>query len=404
MQVGSVTTPFGRRPMSLALLATQSKARCLENGKSVDKWKLYRMLCTARKRLGLSDRALTVMNALLSFYPKTELSREHGLIVFPSNAQLSLRANGMPEATLRRHLAALGQAGLLVRKDSANGKRYARRNRSGALDDAFGFSLAPLLARADEIEEICAELDAERLLLQRLRERLSICRRDVAKLIEMCSTQTAPSHRDEPSATLRNLVSTLPRSPSADQIAHVLHQMEALRDDLAKHLEDIANHQNMSGNALQNERHIQSSEPESLIEVKPSNRTELNPRQDIVATERRELIKHYPLAMVVKACPEISNYGPGGSITNWREMMTAAIVVHSTLRVSPSAFQEACRIMGPENAATAMACILERAELISSAGGYLRDLTRRAQQGNFTLGPMLMALLRAPDPERRAAS
>src|SRR5690606_1359212 len=343
MQVGSVTTPFGRRPMSLALLATQSKARCLENGKSVDKWKLYRMLCTARKRLGLSDRALTVMNALLSFYPKTELSREHGLIVFPSNAQLSLRANGMPEATLRRHLAALGQAGLLVRKDSANGKRYARRNRSGALDDAFGFSLAPLLARADEIEEICAELDDERLLLQRLRERLSICRRDVAKLIEMCSTQTAPSHRDEPSATLRNLVSTLPRSPSADQIAHVLHQMEALRDDLAKHLEDIANHQNMSGNALQNERHIQSSEPESLIEVKPSNRTELNPRQDIVATERRELIKHYPLAMVVKACPEISNYGPGGSITNWREMMTAAIVVHSTLRVSPSAFQEACR-------------------------------------------------------------
>lgn len=50
--------------------------------------------------------------------------------------------------------------------------------------------------------------------------------------------------------------------------------------------------------------------------------------------------------------------------------------------------------MGPENAATAIACLLEKGGLINSPGGYLRDLTRKAARAEFSLGPMLMSLLR----------
>lgn len=57
--------------------------------------------------------------------------------------------------------------------------------------------------------------------------------------------------------------------------------------------------------------------------------------------------------------------------------------------------------MGPENAATVIACILERGGHINSAGGYLRDLTRRAERGEFSIGPMLMALMRANGPLAR---
>ena len=46
---------------------------------------------------------------------------------FPSNNKLRSRAYGMSEPTLRRHLASLVKAGLLIRRDSPNGKRYARR-------------------------------------------------------------------------------------------------------------------------------------------------------------------------------------------------------------------------------------------------------------------------------------
>ncbi|PUB62164.1 replication initiation protein RepC, partial [Rhizobium leguminosarum bv. viciae USDA 2370] len=151
METGSVTTPFGRRSMTLGMLASQVMAGEIKPDQSVDKWKLFRALCEAKPLLGIGDRTLAVLNALLSFYPKNELAQGNGLIVFPSNIQLSLRTHGMAEQTVRRHLAALVEAGLLVRKDSPNGKRYVRRDRAGEVDEAFGFSLAPLLARAEEI-------------------------------------------------------------------------------------------------------------------------------------------------------------------------------------------------------------------------------------------------------------
>ena len=106
-------------------------------------------------------------------------------------------------------------------------------------------------------------------------------------------------------------------------------------------------------------------------------------------------VRPFPLGLVLKACPTIADYAPSGTIAHWRDLMAAAVVVRSMLGVSPSAYQSACETMGPENAATVIACILERAGHINSAGGYLRDLTRRAGRGEFGLGPMLMALHKA---------
>ncbi|MGO8469985.1 helix-turn-helix domain-containing protein, partial [Rhizobium leguminosarum] len=70
MESGHVTTPFGRRPMTLGMLASQAAAREIEPGQSIDKWKLYSALCEAKPLLGITDRALAILNALLSFYPK----------------------------------------------------------------------------------------------------------------------------------------------------------------------------------------------------------------------------------------------------------------------------------------------------------------------------------------------
>ncbi|ESY89858.1 replication initiation protein RepC [Mesorhizobium sp. LNHC209A00] len=51
--------------------------------------------------------------------------------------------------------------------------------------------------------------------------------------------------------------------------------------------------------------------------------------------------------------------------------------------------------MGQEIAAIVIACILQRAQHINSAGGYLRVLTEKATAGQFSVGPMLMAALKA---------
>jgi replication initiation protein RepC len=50
-----------------------------------------------------------------------------------------------------------------------------------------------------------------------------------------------------------------------------------------------------------------------------------------------------------------------------------------------------------------IACILQRAQHINSAGGYLRVLTEKARTGEFSVGPMLMAALKANGSTSRMA-
>ena len=403
MQTGNVTTPFGRRPMTLAMLATQIESADIESGKSVDKWQVFRALCEARGYFRIGDRALSVLNALLSFYPSNELSEEQGLVVFPSNQQLSIRAHGMAAATLRRHLADLVEAGLITRKDSPNGKRYARKGDNGAISEAFGLSLAPLLARAEEIEAQAEIVRTERLEIRLLRERISLCRRDIAKLIETGMEEGVPARWDAHFLSFRAIVESLGRKAGKHELSDAAETLDMLRDELVNILENHVKSTKSSANESHSERHIQNSKTNSHPESEPrleKARAE-NPEEpgSIVRLET----KAFPLAVVLQACPQICDYGPDGSISHWRDLMSAAVVVRSMLGVSPSAYQEAAETMGQENAAIVMACILERAGQIQSAGGYLRGLTTRAERGEFSIGPMVMALLRANGQSARKA-
>ena len=142
MHTESVTTHFGRRPMTLALVRRQQAVGEVSRSKAADKWKIFRDASAAMEPLGLQSSSLAVLDALLSFYPEKELRADAQMVVFPSNIQLSLRAHSMPGSTLRRHLAALVDAGLIIRKDSANGKRFARKDAGGDIESAFGFDLS----------------------------------------------------------------------------------------------------------------------------------------------------------------------------------------------------------------------------------------------------------------------
>jgi replication initiation protein RepC len=395
METGTVSTPFGRRPISLAQIRRQRAAAEIKTGKSADKWQVLRDASAAMTLLGIQSNSLAVLDALLSFYPENELRQEAQLIVFPSNMQLSLRAHGMAGSTMRRHLATLVDAGLIIRKDSANGKRYARKDRSGSVETAFGFDLSPLLARAEELAMLAQQVVAERAALRRAKENLTICRRDVRKLITAALEEGADGDWQTVEDIYRALVQRIPRIPTTADIEGLLQEMEMLKEEVLNLLEFNAKEENTSTNHAPIEQHIQNSNTESPIEFEPRSEKEQGARANGDKDRRREPPKSYPLGLVLKACPQICDYGPGGAIASWRDLMSAAVVVRSMLGVSPSAYQEACEIMGPENAAVAVACILERSSVINSAGGYLRSLTQRCALGTFSLGPMIMALLNA---------
>ncbi|MER9592288.1 replication initiation protein RepC [Mesorhizobium australicum] len=392
METGIATTPFGRRPMSLAILAAQNDSREIPKGRVLDKWQIYRNLCEGKSIVGIGDRALAVLNALLSFYPDSELSEENDLIVFPSNAQLSLRAHGMPDATLRRHLAALVDCGLIIRRDSPNGKRYARKGRGGEIEEAFGFSLAPLLARAYEFEAAAERVRADNKALRLMRERITLHRRDIHKLIEAALDEDVPGDWGGLWERFRRVVEAIPRRACIAELEPIVADLAVLRDEVDKLLEIHMKSTTPSGNDSQTERQQSDSNTDSIFEFEPAleqSGTTAEPK-----TRTAEAPKTYPLGMVLKACPEIADYAVDG-IGNWRDLMITAAQVRGYLGVSPSAYEEACHVMGQEVAAIVIACILQRAQHINSAGGYLRVLTEKATAGQFSVGPMLMAALKA---------
>lgn len=395
MQSGSVTTPFGQRRMSLALVKGQLDRAGPPPTRTIDKWKVFRDIAEVRRVLGLQDRAIAVLDALLTFYPGNELKPDGSLVVFPSNAQLSVRAHGIAETTLRRHLAALVDAGLIDRRDSPNGKRYVHRNNGGEIEQAFGFDLKPLMQRADEFARLAQQVAEEARALRRSKEALTICRRDIRKLITAAMEEGAEGDWAYVEATYVSIMAKLSRAPSRENVENVLEDLGLLREEIINQLEMQLNSQNIEVNDLQNERHIQNSKSESSNELEPC------PEKAKTAEPAPERVpkvmpdRNFPLALVLRACPQIMDYGPGGLISSWRDLASAAVVVRSMLGISPSAYQDACEAMGAENAAATLACILERSGHINSAGGYLRDLTARSRRGEFSLGPALMALLRS---------
>jgi len=410
MQSRQPTTPFGRRSLTLAHVAAQMAASARQPDKVVHKWRIFRAICTARPALCVSERSLAVLNALLSFHPETTLAAEDDLIVFPSNEQLCLRTHGMPPSTLRRQLAALVDAGLIVRRDSPNGKRYARKGRGGEITLAFGFDLSPLAARAEEFERMAEEIEAEARAVRLAKERITLCRRDIAKMIATGVEEDVPTRRagqgpaswQEVHAAFRGLVEGISRNAGLDELEIAAEALSSLANDVLNLLENHLKVTIISANESHNERHKQNSNPNSPIELEPSlregraARAEPNPKTP-AATERT-----YPLGMVLSACPDIVDYARG-RIANWRDFLATAAVVRPMLGISPSAWEEARTVMGEAEAAVVVACLLQRSSTIQSAGGYLRELTRKAGEGEFSLGPILMAQINAKNRERRSA-
>lgn len=392
-----VTTPFGRRTISLSMIATQMAARKVASDAVVQKWHVFRDIKEARLAIGATDRGLAILDALLSFHPDAELAGDRQLVVWPSNEQLIARANGMSPATLRRHLANLVECGLIIRRDSPNGKRYARKGQGGQVEQAYGFDLTPLVARALEFKQLAEATRAEKRAIRVARENLTLCRRDIVKLIETGVEQSVPGNWGRIHLAYQEIVARLPRTASRALLEAITKEMDDLRGEIRSVLESFVNSQNLNANESQIERHIQNSNPDSNLESEHRFRKggetsgSVEPTDNIRALPQRDL----PLGIVLEACPNIGFLARNGKVSSWHDLLAAAELARPMLGISPSAWEEAVQVMGKRDAAVTLGAIYQRQEHISSPGGYLRSLTARARQEQFSTWPMVMALLRA---------
>ncbi|MDR6434364.1 plasmid replication protein RepC [Brucella pseudogrignonensis] len=369
---------------------TQRVSTSEPSGEGIKKWELYRHLCIAKADYSLNDRCLTVLNSLLSFLSDDTITSKSKLVVFPSNKLISQRAHMMPESTLRRHLTSLIAVGIITRKDSPNFKRYAYKSREGEVELAFGFDFSPFFAMASEIKSAADRILDEQRVVKRLRDEISITAREMAKSF----TDAAVDGSDSRYMQFRDVVNSIPRKASLNQLKAIKANLEAVFSELAIALKNINNAKEMSGNGAQIERHIESltepllEEKDDFLNVKEMTSEAADQKSDVSKAGT------IPLDLVLRACPDISAYSPNG-MRNWRDLIDVSKLVSRFLGISQAAYNDAVRIWGIESASAVIASILQKNSEIACAGGYLRSLVGKARAGGFSVSNMIMGSLRS---------
>jgi len=347
------STPFGRRAVSADLRETVQATKQVPQAHCANKYEILRQLGTARSRFNVSDRDLMVLSALMSFHRGELLKGDQNLIVFPSNRTLAARAHGMPESTLRRHLANLVKAGLLLRHDSPNGKRYVRRTKAGEIARAFGFDLRALLSRACEIEEAAQAVEAEREAIRVAREDAVLMLRDTGKLALYGQGEGVVANWDEVADQVALYKRALRRKLGFSKIDELRGLIEALLRRVEEMLTPIETI-NLSGCVSQNERHQQTTKTEEYISVED----------------------------LVEACPDIADYS-AEPIRHWHEIAGISLLVSQMLGIRRSLWDEAYEAMGMEGLSIVIAVMLQNGQAIHSPKGYLEALVRKSLAGRF---------------------
>lgn len=247
-------------------------AKAVASDAVAHKWQVFQHVRESRELIGATDRSLAILNALLTFHPDTALTGDAELVVWPSNEQLMARANGMPATTLRRHLAILVDCGLIIRRDSPNGKRFACKGRGGEIEQAYGFDLSPIVARADEFRDLAQAVQAEKRAFRVAKERLTLLRRDIVKMIETGIEESVPGNWGRAAQTYQEIVGRLPRSAPRQLVEGVAQELHELWTDIRDVLETFTKSQNLDANESHSGRHIQNSNPDSTSESENSSR------------------------------------------------------------------------------------------------------------------------------------
>lgn len=270
---------------------------------------------------------------------------------------------------MRRHLRNLLAAGLLLRRDSSNGKRYALRGDNAQV--AFGFDLSPLLEKAGDIFRAASEADETEQKIRNARRRLALMRRDLFALLPLLSAETSAQTEAWWDTTTR----VLRRKLSCQALEEICAEHESLLAILKTSL--------LTSSDSQNEQHIHNSNIKYL-------ESEASKTPDPIGTVAS--VETLPLDLVLKACPDLAVFN-GSPIRSSDELINLTRKIYRSLGITDQCYDEARRYLGLEQTAIVIAALLQRFAHIRSPSAYLRSLIRKAAEGKFSCRPMIMALI-----------
>jgi len=353
---------------SLTLAHVQNSQFRVENGRGVSRKELQQVAREAAQALDLSVSVRSVLNELVAVWGEIDFNGK--LIVWPSNNYLCDKT-GLSERTLRYCINALVQLGLIAPKDSANGKRFSIRNKTGSLIDAFGFDLAPLYRRRDAFLAALTERDAIRASLKRCFDRVTICRRFVAEALETHRIKFGSTFIGRVTQDMLDLLKSTPRRSLNAPLA----LLESLSERWLRLRQVIEDELLKAGNGGKDCRQIETDNgPESTCNKVSEDDLE-------------------------KSLPSVEAYF-GSKVRTESDIRTAAEYLRPTLGAHKSAWNEAVEALGLTKASIVLLWVFQvydddqaagRKQIVNP-GGYFRAMSRLVAERKINLSHELHQL------------
>ena len=374
----------GGRRLRHAALAARKLA--LEDGRTVTRKELSAAAREAGKALDLRPAQRAVLSELVACWGEQEWER---LLVWPSNDYLMSRT-GLTERAIRRILRQLVDLQLLAPKDSPNGKRYAVKDLTGQVVDAFGFDLTPVYARRGDWAVKLMEQKQLREVQKRAFDEVTICRRAAEEALSALAEHFPDVDRSEIETRLKALQARTPTRSRLTLPADLLDAWQLLRTEV----EEVFYEAGKAGLGVLHINNNNGSPSESCNKGFPKK------AEAVRSTEQTP--EHLSPELILEACPSISDYGQ--PVRDLADIVSAGRYLRAALGAHESAWPEAVEDIGTVRAAISVIYVLQLYEddiaknggesRIKNPGGYFRALTRMMKSGKIDLAVELLGMRR----------
>ncbi|WP_099868041.1 plasmid replication protein RepC [Pararhizobium haloflavum] len=429
--------PTGFRAMTPGIFRAYETADLWGPQTAVTKKRAHTAFNSCTKYLGLRSHLIELMNKLLSFSKEIDWDGTSRPIVWPDNQRLLEQCALGSLSALKRSLRALAEAGLIAFKDSPTGRRIGHRNNHDGrivLDRTYGIDLSPLGLKTPELEMIVSMQKNQQIEWRDLVAQYTRDRRRLVSILEAGLAEAIPGPWEELNLELRRLqaqreglrnsgaLTTL--SYLHDQLIAVLERANSAYADAAKDFPakptaddvemaraastrqvDYADKMDPVGST--SEPPIQNTSPRNIHylyedERRSANAEQLNllntgsaseegfgikpEREASAEQEPQKLAQPIDSRTLMALCPDYAEFVQ--SPKAWPEIIDAAErAIGPMMKIPPSTWKTACRLLGRERAAAAVALIFEKHNdgLIDSPGAYLNGMIDRAQKGKLDL-------------------
>lgn len=378
MQVAS----SGGRRLRHAALATRKLV--LQEGRSVARRELSAAARDAAKALTLRPAQRAVLSELVACWGEQEWDR---LLVWPSNDYLMSRT-GLTERAIRRILRQLVDLGLITPKDSPNGKRFAVKDLTGQIIDAYGFDLTPVYARRNDWAVRIIEQKQLREVQKRAFDEVTICRRATEEALRALDEHFPEADRAALQAQLKALQGRTPARSRTTLPAELLEAWQDLRNKAEQTFFETGK----AGLGVLHKETNNGSPSETCNKSFPKKAGAVLPKEHSV--------EHLSLELINEACPILTDYPK--PVEDVSDVVAAGRYLRASLGAHESAWNEAVAEIGLIKTAIAVIYVLQIYDddvasgesRIKNPGGYFRSMTRMVKAGRIDLGVELLAMRR----------